>query len=246
MSSARRPLVISHRTNVGTMPENTLAGVDAAIRDGADGVEIDVRATADGHVVLLHDATLERTTGDRRALASLTLAELAAVRVAPARDHASPEPVPSLTAVLERMEGHGIVVIEVKDGGIADAVAAAVRGRGAAGRCWVWAFDPAVASDCFRALPEVPVALLCASTSPAHYGYEGPVEAAAAASLAAVSLHHSLVNGETVDAAHARGLRVYTWTVNEPEDIRRVVAAGVDAVCGDFPRRIAAVVAAGG
>lgn len=243
MTRAVRPLVLSHRTNMGTMPENTLAGVDAAIRDGADGVEIDVRCTADRAVVLLHDDTLERTTGDARTLAHLTSSELSAVRVTPTRDHAMPEPVPTLDAVLERMAGHGTLVIEVKDEGIEDAIASVVRRNDAASRCWLWAFDPAVAAACREALPEVPVALLAAGTSPERYGYHEPIEAAAAAAFAAVSLHHSLVDRAMVDAAHARGLRVYTWTVNEPEDIRRVAEAGVDAICGDFPRRIAEIVA---
>jgi glycerophosphoryl diester phosphodiesterase len=220
------------------MPENTLAGIDAAIRDGVDGVEIDVRATADGRVVLLHDASLERTTGDPRPLASVTLAELATVRVTPVHGHPSAEPVPALEDALDRMDGHGVLVIEVKDTGIEAAVAAAVRARGAAERCWVWAFDPAVAVACRGALPEVPVALLAGPRSAEQYGYLSALEAAAAASLAAVSLHHSMVDRQTVEAAHARGLRVYTWTVNEAVDVHRVLAAGVDAICGDFPRRI--------
>lgn len=245
MTSARRPLVLSHRTNMGTMPENTLAGVDAAIRDGARGVEIDVRCTADRQVVLLHDDTLERTTGDPRSLASVSGDELAAVRVLPTREHDTPEPIPTLEAVLERMAGHGTLVIEVKDVGIEAEVASVIRRQQAADRCWVWAFDPDVASACRRTLPEVPVALLSSGPSVERYGYGSAIEAAALASLAAISLHHSIVDRTTVDMAHARGLQVYTWTVNEAEDIRRVAEAGVDAICGDFPRRIAEVVGSG-
>ncbi|MBM3139125.1 MAG: glycerophosphodiester phosphodiesterase [Chloroflexi bacterium] len=237
------PLVISHRTNMGTMPENTLAGVDAALADGVDGVEIDVRATADGHVVLLHDAALERTAGDPREVSSLTLADLTAVRVRPVHGHPRPEPVPTLSETLARIGGRCTLVIEVKQEGIEAAVARDVRAAGAAGWCWIWAFDPAVGAACRRVLPEVPVALNSGPDSPERYGYASAIEAAAAARFAAVSFARDLVDPATVAAAHGRGLRVYTWTVDDPEEIARVVEAGVDAVCGNFPPRIRAVLA---
>ena len=60
----RPPQVVSHRTNAGDAPENTLAGIEAAVRDGCAAVEVDVRASADGALVLLHDETLARTTGE--------------------------------------------------------------------------------------------------------------------------------------------------------------------------------------
>ena len=232
------PLVISHRTNMGTMPENSLAGVDAALRDGADGVEIDVRATADGAIVLMHDATLTRTTGDPRTIASVSLTELATVRIRSMPGYAETEPVPTLAAVLDRVNGRGLLVVEVKDAGIERAVAAVIRDRGAESRCWIWAFDPAVASACRSALPAVPAALLSAPGSGAQYGYDSALNVAATAGLAAVSLHHSLVDDDIVRAAHARGLQIYTWSVDEPRDIRKVIGAGVDAVCGNFPLRI--------
>jgi glycerophosphoryl diester phosphodiesterase len=237
-------LVISHRTNMGTMPENTIAGIDAALRDGVDGVEIDVHATADGHVVLLHDDSLARTTGDPRDVSRVTLAELQAVRVQPVHGHPTPEPVPTLEAVLARIAGRCLLAIEVKQVDIEDAVARVVRAAGATAWCWVWAFDPAVASAHRRVLPEVPVALNAGPGSAERYGYPSPTECAAGAGLAAISLHHSLIDAPTVEAAHAGGLRVFTWTVDEPADIERVAAAGVDGICGNFPPRIRAVVGA--
>lgn len=235
-------LVISHRTNMGTMPENTLAGIDAALRDGVDGVEIDVHATADGYVVLLHDDSLARTTGDPRDVSRVTLAELRTVRVQPIHDHPTPEPVPTLDEVLARIAGRCLLAIEVKQSDIENAVARAVRAAAAAAWCWIWAFDPAVAAAHRRVLPEVPVALNSGPGAPERYGYPSAVEYAAGAELAAVSLHHSLIDPSTVEAAHARGLRIFTWTVDEPGDIERVAAAGVDGICGNFPPRIRSVV----
>src|SRR5690606_12885318 len=130
------PLVISHRTNMGSMPENSLAGIAAALRDGADGVEIDVRATADGVPVLLHDATLERTAADPREVSALTLDELRAVRVLPAGG-VEGERVPTLAEALAAVGGRTVLVIEVKQAGIEGVVAEAVRTAGADSWCWV-------------------------------------------------------------------------------------------------------------
>lgn len=241
-----QPLVISHRTNMGTMPENTLAGIDAALADGVDGVEIDVRATRDGRVVLLHDATLDRTAGDPRVLVDVTAEELAAVRTRPVLGVA-PQPVPSLAEALDCVAGRAILVIEVKQRGIHEAVAAEVRATAAAGWCWVWAFDPEVGIACRAALPEVPVGLNLSRGSLERYGYAGdPVALAVRQGFAALSMSHDMVDEASVRAIHRRGLAAYTWTVDEPSDIMRVRAAGVDAICTNFPPRVSAAIGHGG
>ena len=232
------PLVISHRTNMGTMPENTLPGIDAALADGVDGVEIDVRATRDGRVVLLHDATLERTTGDLHVLVDLSADELAAVRTHPVHGVA-PQPLPSLAEALDRVAGRAILVIEVKQRGIHEAVATEVRAAAAAEWCWIWAFDPEVGIACRAALPEVPVALNLDARSLERYGYTGdPVALAVRHGFAALSMSRELVTEASVHAAHARGLAAYTWVVDDASEVVRVHEAGVDAICSNFPSRV--------
>jgi glycerophosphoryl diester phosphodiesterase len=241
----RRPLVISHRTNMGTMPENSLAGIQAALRDGVDGVEIDVRATADGVPVLLHDATIERTAGDPREVSDVTLAELREVRLHEAPAGRASERVPTLTEALAAVGGRAILVVEVKQAGIEEAVAREIQAADAERWCWIWAFDPAVADACRAVLPGVPVALNSGRDSGERYGYGSAVQAALERGLRAVSLDHRLVDRERVEEAHRAGLHVYTWSVNEPGDVTRVLKAGVDAICGDDPRLIARVIEAG-
>ena len=232
------PLVISHRTNMGTMPENTLAGIEAAVRDGADAVEIDVRATQDGRVVLLHDATLARTTGDARVLVDISAHDLAGVHTQPVGD-VPPQPVPSLAEALDCLAGRGILVVEIKQRGIHEAVAAEIRAAAAAGWCWIWAFDPEVGFACRAALPDVPVGLNVQRGSLERYGYtDDPVALAVRHGFAAVSLSHDLVDPSSVGAAHRRGLAVYTWTVDQASEVTRVCDAGVDAICTNFPRRV--------
>jgi glycerophosphoryl diester phosphodiesterase len=223
---------------MGTMPENTLAGIDAALRDGVDGVEIDVRATHDGHVVLLHDATLERTVGDPRTLSEIDATALAAVRTRPIHG-VGPQPVPSLAEALDRVAGRAILVIEVKQRDIHESVAAEVRAARAAEWCWIWAFDPEVGIACRAALPEVPVGLNLARGSLERYGYGGDTVALAVRhGFAAVSMSHEMVDASSVHAAHRRGLAAYTWTVDDPADLARVRDAGVDAICSNYPPRV--------
>ncbi|TAJ19017.1 MAG: hypothetical protein EPO65_07775 [Dehalococcoidia bacterium] len=239
-ATVAHPLVISHRTNMGTMPENTLVGIDAALADGVDGVEIDVRATRDGRVVLLHDATLERTTGDARVLVDVTADELATVRTRPIHG-IGPQPVPTLAETLDHIGSRAILVIEVKQRGIHEAVAAEVRAADAAEWCWIWAFDPEVAIACRGALPEVPVGLNLQRGSLERYGYAGEATALAVRhGLSALSMSHDLADEATVRAIHRRGLAAYTWTVDEPADLARVRDAGVDAICSNFPPRVRA------
>lgn len=240
------PLVISHRTNMGSMPENTLVGITAALADGVDGVEIDVRATRDGRVVLLHDATLERTTGDARVLVDLGADDLASVRTRPIHGIEA-QPVPALAEALDRVGGQAILVIEVKQRGIQEAVAAEVRAAAAADWCWVWAFDPEVAIACRAALPEVPVGLNLSRGSLERYGFTGDAAALAVRhGLAALSMSHDLVDEGSVRSLHRRGLAAYTWTVDEPADLARVRDAGVDAICSNFPLRVHAALGVSG
>lgn len=233
-----RPLVISHRTQMGTMPENTLAGIEAAIEGGADGVEIDVRATADGELVLLHDASLARTTdGGDRALSEVTLEELRGVHVLDQHGSVGEQPVPTFDEALELIDGRALFVIELKETGLEERVAAAVRARQAADWCWIWAFDPSVVAASRVAMPEVPAWQTFSEGSLGRFDLGDPLASAPRAGAAGVSVQHELVTPELVERARRRGLLVATWTVNEPADLARVRDAGVDAICGDFPDR---------
>ncbi len=237
---SRRPLVISHRTNAGAMPENTLAGIDAAIADRADGVEVDVRATRDGRPVLLHDSSLARTTGDPRELSALSARALRSLRVTDPHGRVAPQPVPTLAEALARTVGRCLLVMEIKEAGIESTVGRLVNDAAAADWCWIWAFDPDIGVACRSEMPQVPVALLVAPDSAPRYGYRSHIDVAARAGFAAVSLAHAMVSPAAVEEAHGRGLQVYTWSVDEPADIERVRDAGVDAICGDYPARILA------
>jgi glycerophosphoryl diester phosphodiesterase len=234
---SRRPLVISHRTQMGSMPENTIAGIEAALAVGADGVEVDVRVSSDGVAVLHHDETLERTAGDARALAGLTAARLARLHVADPHGTVGPQPIPTLERALEAVGGRCLLVIELKEPRAVRAVARLVRRAGAAAWCWVWAFDPTVALASRRALPEVPVSLLVAPGTDRRFGYDSPFDLAVRSGFAGVSLERGLADAVAVDGGHRRGLAVYSWTADEPEALHALAAADIDAICSNYPER---------
>ena len=137
MISIDRPLLIAHRTAMGLCPENTIVGIEAAIGSGVDGVEIDVRVTRDGVPVLMHDASLERTTGDARDVEAVTLGELRELSVIDPHGDTGPQPVPTFEEALAATVATHLV-IEVKQTGIEEVVARAVRDartRSVAARC---------------------------------------------------------------------------------------------------------------
>lgn len=226
---------------MGTMPENTLAGVEAAFGSGAAGVEIDVRAAADGTLVLMHDATLERTVGDQRPLTDVGLDELRGLEVLDPFGDVGPQPVPTFDEALACVDGRGLLVIELKEAGLEERVAAAVRAHRAEEWAWIWSFQPGVVESSRAVLPEVPAWLTFSARSPAYLGDTDPFEFAPRIGAAGLTVHHLEVTPELVDRARRRGLLVATWTVNEPADLERVRDAGVDAICGDFPDRTLAV-----
>jgi len=223
------------------MPENTLAGVDAALEAGADAIELDVRATSDGVVILMHDDTLERVALDARPVSDLSYMQLRQVRLLPTGRITEPQRIPSLAEVFARVAGRAIVVVEVKQPGIHDLVAAEIRRSEAAPWTWIWAFDPAVGRECRRAIPEVPVSLNTAPAVLERLGFpDTPVEIAVSEGFAGVSWYHGLIDARTVESARRRGLASYCWTPNTPEEIGRVVRAGVDGICSNFPDRVQA------
>ncbi len=235
---SRRPIVIAHRTQMGTSPENTIAGVEAALASGADGVEVDVRVSRDGVAVLHHDEGLDRTTGARGAVAELTAARLRRLRVLDPSGGVGPQPLPTLEETLAAVGGRCLLVIELKEQRAVRPVARLVRRFGAAAWCWAWAFDPAVAQSARRALPEVPTSLLVAPGSAQEHGYDSPVELAVRSGFVGISLQRGLVDPATVDAAHRRGLAVYVWNADEPGEARALAEADVDAICSNHPSRV--------
>ena len=224
------PLITGHAACRGHAPENTLAGVRAALALGADAIEIDVRCTRDGTPVLLHDSTVDRTTDGEGEIAALSL------RQARRLDAGEGERIPTLREVLREVAGRALLVLEVKPAGIEEEVLAVVRRARALDWCAVHSFLPRVVERVRRQEPRMPCSLLTDGRRVVDWGQLF----AFALSLGAqgVSVHHGVVTPELVRGAHLRELRCSTWTVNRRDDVRRVATAGVDAITSDYPDRV--------
>lgn len=223
------PLVISHAACAGHAPENTLAGIEAALRLGAHAVEVDVQASAEGVPVLMHDPTVDRTTGASGRVAELTLDRLRAL------DAGGGQPVPTLAEALELTRGRALLVAEIKQPGIEEAVARAIREAGALADVMVWSFFPQALEGMRRAEPRLPTCLLIAPQMVERWPQMR--ELALRLGAQGVSVFHQGVNEGLVASARRGALAVFAWTADGEEEIRRLLALGVDGIVTNYPER---------
>ncbi len=229
-----RPLIISHAACGGHAPENTLAGIRKAIELGAEGIEIDVQASADGVPVLMHDLTVDRTTNGSGAVAALSLAELRAL-------DAGGEPVPTLAEVLDLTQGKVLLIMEIKQHGIEEHIARVVHEKQALDDVMTWSFYPPALEGMRAAEPQIPCALLVAGESMAQWDKMRSL--ALRLGVQGVSVFAPAVDERIADDCRRRGLALYTWTPDSRKEIARLVALGVDGVCSNFPDKVVEVLA---
>ena len=215
--------VIAHRGASDAVPENTVEAFLLARELGADWVELDARLSADGVVVVHHDAHLP----DGRLLTDLTLEEM-------------PDGVASLAEALEACDGMG-VNIEIKnlpddpdydeDHAVVDAVAGLAQAYLGPERTIVSSFNIDSVDRMHRVDPSLPCAwLFFQMTDPVSV-----VDRAVAHEMAAIHPFDNLVDAAMVRRAHAAGLAVNVWTVDDPERMAALVAMGVDGICTNVP-----------
>lgn len=210
------PLIIAHRGASRERPENTLAAFHRAVELGADGIELDLHRTADGVVVVHHDAAL----ADGRPLGALSWSQVSGVRV-------RGEPVPRLEAVFDAVGSGPIVHCELKGRDTAAGTLAIIAHRASRGQAAVHAFDHRLMLEARTIAPSVPRGVLEVS-----YPVD-PVAAARPVDARDLWRHVEFVDEALVSAAHAEGRRVVAWTVNDADQMVRLARIGVDAICTD-------------
>jgi glycerophosphoryl diester phosphodiesterase len=223
-----RPLVFAHRGGAKLAPENTMEAFDRGLAAGADGLELDVRLSRDGEVVVMHDPTLDRTTPGRGLVSAFTVGELSRWRV------------PRLNDVLARYRDHALI-IELKEPSelLARKVVDLVRQHEATDRVALGSFH-AVAMRAVRELePRIPTGAARLEIRLALYAsYLGIAPVWASYQTLQVpekSRGRRVVSRHFIRAAHRAGLAVQVWTVDEERDIRRLIGWGVDAIISDRP-----------
>jgi glycerophosphoryl diester phosphodiesterase len=233
MSSAEHGVVvIAHRGASAHAPEHTFASYDLALELGADVLELDLRLTADGVPVVVHDRTLERTADDPRRVAEVRLAELR--RLDPAV-----RPL-SLEQVLARYGDSTRYLLDLKEPSapVEALVAESVARHRLGARVQVQTFSRPGLRRARRCDPGGSLAQLYPPLTTSARVRWDLVRVAAFA--AAIGPHSAAVDAALVQAAHARGLRVQPYTVNDPVEIERLLALGVDALITDAPERVRA------
>ena len=226
---------------MGWPAENSLAAFARAVQEGADGVELDVRITACGVPVVLHDSTLARATDGRDARAVHRLAYQDLPRLA------GGERIPTLTDALDALRGR-IVNVEIKSdvtptsllGDVAHRlrlVRAAARAVKAAESAHVVfsSFDPLVVVALAALSPRVPRAILV-GMRPAGVATALPL--AMRPAIGAVHLEHSLWTAPRAERLARSGLRLTAWTVNDPDRAVALVALGVTCIITDTPAAV--------
>lgn len=240
----RRPLITSHAACKGHAPENTLAGIAAALRLGCDAIEVDVHCTSDGVPVLIHDETVDRTTDGTGNIHEMSL-DAARTLDAGARQFAPKyqgERIPTLAEVLDMTNGRALLQIEIKQVGIEATVANVVRDAAAIGSCEVHSFSPGVVKAMRAEEPRMAGVLLTDARRVVDWrDFSG---FALSLNAQGVSVYYSYALPEVVRTVQLRALTFMTWTVDDETDIQAVVDAGVDSVCSNFPDVVAAVVSA--
>lgn len=229
--------MLGHRGARRRAPENTLAAFDVAMEEGADGVELDVRPDADGDIVVIHDPSLHRVTSgmDGRSVETLHRRDLNAV------DLGGNERVPPLADVLEWARGRGAKVnVELKADVTRRArfVLSLARLVAAQPRAPEWilfsSFDPRLVLAMALLVPSVPAGWLVERRKPLPSRVQGQHFVRAAA----VHPERTLVTRERIQPWKAAGLGVNVWTVNDPEEARKLDALGVDSIITDEPAKI--------
>jgi glycerophosphoryl diester phosphodiesterase len=227
-----RPLIISHAACGGHAPENTLAGIRKAIELAAEGIEIDVQASADGVPILMHDLTVDRTTNGSGEVAALSLAELRAL-------DAGGERVPTLAEALDLTKGKVLLITEIKQPGIEEHIARVVHENQTLDDVMAWSFYPRALEGMRAAEPRIPCALLVAGESMAKW--EKMRSLAVKLGAQGVSVFASAIDEQVVEDCRRRGLALYTWTPDTETAIERAIRAGVNGVCSNYPERVVAV-----
>ena len=250
MSSAKtqhtdQPLIIAHRGASGYAPENTLAAIDLAMKSDAQMIEIDVHLSKDGHIIVIHDKTVDRTTNGSGAIKEMTLDELQQLDAGSWFDEKfAGERLPTLQEVMSRINGEKKLLIEIKSGikaypGIDRKVAEAVLEADALDWCIVQSFDTPTLKQINDQWPQItlhklivfkfrwlPLAFDGGITSFSNKKYDF---------AEAINPHYRFVNRRFVRNRQNAGLKVNVWGGKAPDSYEKIRHIPVDGWITDFP-----------
>ncbi|MGI8914237.1 MAG: glycerophosphodiester phosphodiesterase [Chloroflexota bacterium] len=244
----RRPMIrcIGHRGGAALAPENSLAAFRAGIAAGADAVECDVHRTRDGHLILMHDADVSRTTDGRGHIGAMTLAELEGLNCAVHFGDGAfaPQRIPTLAELLAITQRHVAVQVEIKVpdgkayGGIESQVVTAFRDSAVTDTAQVISFDAPTLTRTRALAPNLSLGFLASHSSLPSDLQDDPAHLARYARACGANflgLERQFLTAAHIIAAAHEGLGVAVWTVNDRRDIERFARLGVFSITSDRP-----------
>jgi len=233
-----RPIIFAHRGDLAHAPENTLPAFQQALQKGADGVELDVKLTADGHVIVIHDSTLDRTTDGKGRVASSTLE---AIRKLDAgkwfNEKFAGTKVPLLEEVFEVVGKDKMINIELKltnsREGLVVKVCELIKRHNNHSQILFSSFFPSSLKIAAQTLPEIPRGLLA---MPGFLGLWARSFGFMFGDYQALHPHILSTSREQILRAHRLKRRVHVWTVNAPSEITKLKEWDVDGIITDDPQ----------
>ena len=228
-----RPIVIGHRGASQRFPENTLLSFQKALEAGAHAVELDVRLSRDGVPVVIHDATVDRTTGTSRAVGDLSLRELAGL------DAGRGERIPSLADVLDGFRELPLLV-EIKETAASKAVIEVLRDHKATDRVVVGSFEPAALRPFRRASIRTTASRRETGVwwAASRVGLSAPYVAYTAFSVPERSGRVHVVDRRFLMRANRRRIPVHVWTIDDVETAVRLWSWGVTGIITNCPTEL--------
>lgn len=249
--------ILGHRGAMGVAPENTLVSCQRAFEDGAGFVELDVWGSRDGEVVIIHDATVQRTTNGRGRVSKHSLKELKALdagyRFTPDGGRSFPFrgqkiEIPTLEELFSSLpQARAIIEIKQAHPPIAEKVVDIVRRLGREDRVLLATEDDRIMGDIRTEIGQgqPPIATGFSYGEVAaflRWVKSGKLDvylpSGQALQVPCEYRGMTLVSEETVKAAHELGLEMFVWTVNDVGEMKRLLALGVDGIITDYPARL--------
>ncbi|MHA2026580.1 MAG: glycerophosphodiester phosphodiesterase [Candidatus Thorarchaeota archaeon] len=214
---------MAHRGASFQAPENTLLAFETAWQIGAQMIELDVHETGDGHLVCIHDPTIDRTTNGTGQVSSLTLREIQEV------DAGLGQKVPLLSEILEFARGKIQVNVELKTPGVEDKVASLLSELDFIDDTIVSSFLHLSLEEIKEIVEPIRIAILLEEEIDDLSSYAHGLKAYA------INPQHELVSESLISSAHNRGIKVFPWTVNDENLMVHLFKNGVDGLITDHP-----------
>ena len=230
---------IAHRGASGLAPENTIAAIDKALEIGVDLIEIDVHLSADGHPVVIHDRTLERTTNGTGRVDTKPLDRLKKLDAGSWFGSSfKGERIPTLEEVIDHIDSRAVLLVEAKTEEAAEGSVTVVRSLRAQSKVIMQSFlGPAVRSV-NRMDRRIPTAFLMTGSEAALRRKTGVVKRVLKLGANALSLNYKAIRPDLVAMFVARAMGIWVWTVDDEDEMKEMVELGVGGIITNYPDRL--------